>query len=123
MICPFCTHTESNVIHTQKFQSLVRRIRACESCGMAWRTFEDSPVCRDCGHEDSDVTNSEKYEETIRRTRKCPECPLVWKTYETVIDLYAVIDFKTNKVAESVFKRRKRPDYATRTKAQLELPI
>ncbi len=71
MICQFCSNDDSLIIHTQKYQSLVRRVRFCQQCGMAWRTFEDSPVCRDCGHEDSDVTSSEKYEETIRRTRKC----------------------------------------------------
>jgi len=133
MQCPFCGYQDSIVIHTQKFThtqeftSIIRRVRACQQCGMAWRTFEDSPGCRDCGFEDSSVINSvinsEKYEETVRRTRKCPNCPLTWKTYETVIDDHCVIDFKPHVIDEEIFKRRRRPDYATSTKAQLELPL
>jgi len=122
MICPFCSNGDSLIIHTQKFKSLVRRVRFCQQCGMAWRTFEDSPVaCRDCGNPDSSIINSEKYEETVRRTRKCPVCALAWKTYETVIDDYSVIDFEPHEVDEEVFKRRRRPEYATSTKAQLSL--
>lgn len=123
MQCPFCSNGDSIIIHTQKFKSTVRRVRCCQQCGMAWRTFEESPVCRDCGTEDSAVTNSEKYEETVRRTRKCPQCQLAWKTYEAIIDDYSVIDFKPHKIDEEVYKRRRKIEYAPRAKAQLELSL
>jgi len=114
------------VLHTDKFneKKMVRRVRACQQCGMAWRTFEDASVCRDCGNPDSNVTNSEKYEESIRRTRNCPTCRLVWKTFETVIDDHCVIDFKPFEISEAAYKRRRKPEYyADRIKAQLGLPL
>ena len=124
MICPFCSHDESIIVHTQKFSNIVRRNRACTNCGMSWRTFEDNPVCKECGNKDSDVTSSEKYEVTIRRTRKCPKCPLVWKTYESIIDEHSVVDFMPCTIIEEVYKRkRKYDDYAIRTKTQLPLSL
>jgi hypothetical protein len=40
-----------------------------------------------------------------------------------MIDDYSVIDFEPHEIEEEIFKRRRRPDYATRSKTQLELPI
>lgn len=123
MQCPFCFNTESIIIHTQKYSSTIRRVRACQQCGMAWRTYEEAPVCRDCGHRDSDVTNTEKFQETIKRTRRCPVCPLVWKTYEIVYDNHNVVDFKPYIIDEEVFKRSRKPEYVTHSETQLGLFI
>jgi transcriptional regulator NrdR family protein len=106
MVCPFCNNGAVSIIRTEKFRSVVRRIRFCQRCGMPWRTFEDSPVCQDCGHEDSDVTSSERYDETVRRTRKCPRCSRSWKSYENNIDEYRLDAFEPNQVEEAVFYRR-----------------
>lgn len=114
MICPFCGNPESLVIHTEKFRSVVRRVRACQQCGMPWRTFESNPICG-CGHIDSDVISSEKYDETVRRTRRCGDCKRNWKTYETVIDEYGVIDFEPHIIDEEKIKKGMRPDNATST--------
>lgn len=101
MICPFCSNGNSVVIHTTKFQTLVRRVRACHQCGMAWRTFEPETRCPQCGGiGGGSITSSQKFDEVVVRTRKCQECQTSWKTHETVIDEYGAIDFDEHIIDE-----------------------
>lgn len=108
MNCPFCNASSVTVILTQKYRTTVRRVRFCQQCGMAWRTFEDSPVCCDCGTRDSNVISSDRFTSTVVRARKCPTCNRSWKTYENVIDEYRTKQFLPRVAEEPFFKRKYR---------------
>lgn len=88
MNCLFCDFPKTRVLHTEKYPSKVRRIRACRRCFGVWRTFEDGFSCPCCRSLDVDIEAVLKYDTVVMRRRKCSVCGYFWKTAEVLLDKY-----------------------------------
>ena len=44
MKCPECMRDGNNVIRTDKFDTVIVRVRKCRKCGYAWNTTETNDL-------------------------------------------------------------------------------
>ena len=42
MKCPKCGDSKSHVVETQKYDTVIARVRRCDSCGHPWQTNEEN---------------------------------------------------------------------------------
>lgn len=40
MKCPLCKEQKSRVLHTEKYDAFIERVRRCPQCKTVWRTVE-----------------------------------------------------------------------------------